>query len=74
MAKAKPGLRVTDQYGCHGTIQSVIGHIAKVKWDDGTHSQVPASTIHKTGGPGWAVYFVFALLLGLTIAVGVWMM
>lgn len=72
MAKARSGQRVADGNGRTGTVYKTVSFVAHVRWDDGTMTKVPASSIYKIGGPRWPVYVAIALLLlGLIIVAGV---
>lgn len=67
-------MRVFNDQGFEGTIDSVNGHIAEVKWDTGHVSKVPTDTIYQTGGSKlWTAYLILSLALGLIIAVGLWL-
>lgn len=67
--KAEPGRRVRDKYGYEGHIISVKGHIAEVRWDDGTSSEHPASQLHRIrGGSRWLLFAVIVLAIGASIA------
>lgn len=74
MADAKPGRRVANRDGATGVIVSVNRYVAHVKWDDGFKSYVMTDTLHPIGGPRWGLYVLGALLLGLFIALGVWLL
>lgn len=75
MPKARHGQHVGDQHGRHGIIESILGHVARVVWRDGSTSDVPTDALHRKGF-GCAVFvFAFcvgALSLGLTTIGAVW--